>query len=794
MCDDCACGVGVDINTIFSLLTYGVRSIENGEVNYQLPKPSGFGYYVRDVISKLIRDKRDEGYEVELHGSEAESVIYKYNYGLDVQLFGLPRYGERLERAMFVQNIAEFPSKYGIPQQAYLVTEPYKYNSCSSFWNVTIKVEDYDLKIVDDVSSGQNCNSFAFLINDEDELIPEGYTSYLTLKDGVPYDMMDYDYLGDRYPMSFMYSVSRNLDLDFPFLHISKISENENITRGLLWYKFEDEYWLEEPVEYEIILDENDVKRVLTETLKIQKVVYEERQFRNIITRYSVTDLDMYDSNSDAIKIALFASSNIENFDSYKRLKNMTNVLFMFPSAEWLRQNKEGKYDKKFGRNIIIENGFKDFGLYNDEAYQLRKNWICLNQLCVLIHPDGYIPEVTLYNDFTLGKGFEWNFVTDLFDLSIQHVQNSASLLIKSVSTYIRSNYSQLEDDLHLIRLGSYGQLTGFSGLFLDKTSTMLTRVKGELLDVSGHTTNMVLMGNFMAVDWFGYIGQVIWNIKSFRGEVEPTYTVESNGYDNELWHTLDEDLRGIRVGRELSMYFKLGSPVIQPYLKAFRKLNFPDEIIKHDRVNRNYFKVIQVDGWEAVLMLWLSNGATNKKMLVQDELRKNGGIVDANFMRRVLPHLISYSSAKRTLTERINVLLKDRFEGMKIYDVGGYDRKYNIDGDIEILDIETGFDLDKSYKNLPIDGVILLSDVLHHISKPKVVLNFLKRNHYNFIVLDHMVDSSVEESALNMYHVLNGWEPGVKYLKPSDYIGLYILPLDDFEGNWNRILCYLNN
>jgi predicted DsbA family dithiol-disulfide isomerase len=36
----------------------------------------------------LIRDKRDEGYEIELHGSEAESVIYRYNYGLDVQLFG----------------------------------------------------------------------------------------------------------------------------------------------------------------------------------------------------------------------------------------------------------------------------------------------------------------------------------------------------------------------------------------------------------------------------------------------------------------------------------------------------------------------------------------------------------------------------------------------------------------------------------------------------------------------------------------------------------------------------------
>jgi hypothetical protein len=773
--DGCGCGVDFDVTKINTIITKGVQEIVQNKVSFGSARKSGFGYYVRDLISNLI-EKYDN---VNYHGSESESVIFRHEYNLDMELYGLPRYNERKERAIFM--IKRWPAlgKYGVPSDRMCVFEEY-----TDYTNMEFTDEFVDG--VEDYKSGVNINSKALCFKNN-KIINRysGYTSYIKFYENSYKDAYNYDVM-DEIIYVHINTTEVDINLDFPFEDISYINNDDD--RNLIYYSYNRGFLprVDWTIENEIQFEE-----FINYILDRQILMYESRQFRNIITRYSITDMDMYESGSeDSIDIALFSASNIRNFSKYNKIKDMKNILFMFPSAEYLRYHLIGSYSKKYKRYLIQDEGYEhDFGLYNDEAYYLKKNWIDLNQLSALLNPNFKL-KTDLFYDFGSSDGYKWCFITDLFNLDVQESMNSATILIKSISSYIRVKYRQHEDDLHKLRLDIFSSISGFTNLSLDKKSKYLTIVNGEKVDVSGHIVNSILMTSVKSFDWYGYFRQIRRNIESTLGQVSVSYVPESPEGDDVLWHRKHEDIMGVLVGTEMLNYFEEFVSFDSTYiLRGFKRLRFPNKETVLDVVSR--YNYIPEGDWQSVLLSYFSSNISKDYSYFAKISSENNYIYNLNFFEKHIDYLREGVSRKRSLLSRaVNIFINNGYNS--IIDIGGADTVHTDILDVldrKVLDIVTGFNLEEDYNNIP-EGAILFSDVLHHIKNPFEVLNSLTGRF--FVIIDHLVTDPAVRSAIDIYHILGGYDIGKTYL--DDRIMTYDLKfvaLDNDENNFERFIAY---
>jgi hypothetical protein len=748
----CGCGVSCEIDDILSIATRGIKGIVNGSIDYKTEDlNSGFGFYIRDIIAEMIYNYESDYESVEYHGSEYESVYMKWRYSLDnLQLFGLPRYSERNEETMLMLlSSSEYAYKLGFLPYNFL----YKIGESLS---ITCELGD----------SGDSVDTSVVKINNINDI--KNYPGYkLYILNGEIANkirIMEDDIVISV--TSEIYNYIESIGLPFT---------NSSIFVGCVRYHIDEMS----------SLTIEDIDGIHSDVIREHLNLYNSLQFRNRVTRMSITNGNMYLMKSmydpEVLKIAMFSSSNIQNIKYFDRIEDFVNIVFMFPSEEYCRRFSVGKWSKKYNRRVIRENEFEDFCITNLDAYDVRKHWMPIVQFETLIY-DIYAPRNNLYFDYNSNLRWRWGILTDVEfeDFSVQYPSTSATILIKSISATIRTELQQLSSTLHDLRLDWLNENYNDRYVKSDDPAFLAYNINtGRYFDPAGHVINFMFMSDLIPVDIFGWFEQINRNIDVYEGREEGIVTPEENKEQlGQLWHTYKEYRDAVKIGNyindRLSLEFplKITNLLISHFSRFFESRI---DVINYEKVKQ--VSIPDLEGnWRSILTAWISKSFEDKY-----KLKKFEDLFDPFSSR----HFREFKVGTTYKVEILQYVLKDvSFD--KIIDVGGGDSSNllnfyfkNLKTERVILDLPE-FDLSYDYEDLDNmvsdTSIVLFLDVIHHVSNFKEILEYLKDVNYRFIIIDHYLEEPYETniiSALNMYHYLGGWEYPETYPTVEDYSGI---------------------
>jgi hypothetical protein len=489
------------------------------------------------------------------------------------------------------------------------------------------------------------------------------------------------------------------------------------------------------------------------------------------------------------------------NLKNLNKIFKHRNVIYMFPSEEYCRNASIGRWVKKDSRRVIEENGFIDFCLSNADAYKLMKNWFSGFQFLTIAYPKCYRPDRSILYDYSDGYLWKWGFLTDHFkDIDVQYPEWSATILIKSVSAYIRTNFHQYKDDLHQMRVDYLNQMSEDVHYVLSDTPELgvaMTYVDGKkvYVDVSGHAVNMVLLSGFTCLDIYGWKKQIERNFSDFKEITEFIETPETPSENKGvLWHTKKDNLFGVEAGMYIANILGILKDVKNNAMALhgmLERLRYP----KCDAIFRTRLLRYDFEGdWRTILTLWISRSISENLYYYENNYKDILG-------KRSLFESFRYNVSFKV--ENIKVAL-DTFEGINlIIDVGGGDSSKMLvkflEGNYDrmVLDLNTGFDLNVDYRELEIyesrrDVLFLFSDVLHHIENMLEVLDWLDSKDFNLIIYDHLVERGETNyrTALDQYHMLGGFDVAIAYPNSTDISGFERIPIEDRFYSLRRIMC----
>jgi len=572
MIQNCECGIniangrteGQSIDIMRNVVRIGGSTFsKDGNYMSGEEKKSGFGYYVRDIILKVIQILRNNGYdkEIEFHGCESESVVYTYKNKQIIgkyKLYGLPN----LEEDEFVKYEGEeediaLPEKFGLPGKAYIFKSVIK--ECKLEYIKIHRNESYEMykEKYPNKFDGNNGFKYSTYIHFKTffEKIFEEPTTIkdidVNLRHFLKMDGMEFC----EWPKYGRNLITIIWDQDYIKLN-TKVNEYAKI-RGFRtkWLIVNREFLkLKESikkVDVHVVVEGNSIllgyinnysKVVITKNELYNE--FEIREFRSCLVRAFIREQNMYESETDNMKIALFSSSNIENlkFDYVGILKRWAKegikFIFMYPSLEssinllrgkgvikgslikkYVMKTKDGVPD--ITTKINEKDAWYDFFVVNSTFMDVC-DYISIKDLEVIAYQGRYKPFSDINVDWYSKLMYVWGVATNLFEWSgFQGVLNSSSLLIKSIANRIQDNFKLDGKYLHRLRNEELELKYKLNLEFIgsDGVHWCVSRFKKNgkwvYIDASGHMINVILLSNYTIVNMYGYARQIEWNAKN---------------------------------------------------------------------------------------------------------------------------------------------------------------------------------------------------------------------------------------------------------------------------------------
>lgn len=354
--------------------------------------------------------------------------------------------------------------------------------------------------------------------------------------------------------------------------------------------------------EYNIIVNGSPVS-----DFKELEIEYKKREFRSILVTKFIEKMDLFDDDSDNLKIELFCVTNYRNQENFIRGELPKNSIFTFPSLEAFKKNRE--FDVKDG--FIIENKFKDFLVSNLVNYKLGYDAMSFKDFeCYVNYKLEDLSQIDYtYNDINfVCWGFGFNKV---LDFKFQTFYNSPSVLIKSISIYVRDILGFTDDELHRRRFNYVKSLKGFEDVKYHKYGQWSLCYRGkEFVDVSGHIINLIMLSCLSIVNFRGYLRLKIQN--AYKPLIDQGVDFVSVNYDRiegvevnsegrlvGLWHTYKEDsmaidfvkhfIKELNLKRSRSLggfyrYYLVETGVMEELINEVNYPNFYSIPVVHDK------------------------------------------------------------------------------------------------------------------------------------------------------------------------------------------------------------------
>lgn len=600
-------------------------------------KVSGFGYYVRSLIDKLCDIYSKE--RIHIHGCESESINLRKHQ--NVKLFGLPESKDkelvslveykkyRLDWAKANRSIDDIKLTDVLVVDDWISATMIEYDKVSaedSFkkWktNYPIQYNEMSIKLgfkfstyiyfsgmfralfekgvtVIDIGCG---NLYCFLRNDNFKVV--------VAKD----ENLTYVHRDEIKDMKFgveCHSVICDPEWD-------RVTEELNLDNiyGPRLYGYANKYIL---LPYKNYIDKRLKLRVRGRSLCVyqwqvgvkeieSEDEFRERKFDSTVERKYITRMNMFEDNSDHIKIAMFSASNERNFKHFKIAKKKETTLMK--GRYYIGMISAEAYG--FINDINVSNrrpwveeykNVKDFCVYNAEIFSMNSDHWNMKTFEVMLSHKGYDlkeGEVIYFNPCDK-RLYYYSVISNMHKGGFQNVLSSDTMN-KSISTMIKRKLKFNETQLHIDRFEALKQVLHWNDLRFhteldtkDKKTWSLCFYEQDgryvFVDTSGHVINKLLASSIEVKNFNGYLRMKQANIKGELGisaeecELEKLTDYLASGENRgknklDLWHTYKEDATAFDLVKILLSKYNLPSVDVKRIKDKFDILIYPKGVL----------------------------------------------------------------------------------------------------------------------------------------------------------------------------------------------------------------------